>query len=35
MWDRDLVIQADTDLNGDTKANAESLLREFADGNSI
>jgi hypothetical protein len=35
MWDRAKVIKADTMLNGDTKKQAESLMREFPDGNSI
>lgn len=35
MWDRALVIEADTKLNGDTKANAEALLRAFDDGNNL
>ncbi len=35
MWNRSLVIKAATQLNGETKADAESLLREFDDGNNI
>lgn len=35
MWDRAKVIKADTMLNGDSKKQAESLMREFDDGNSI
>ena len=35
MWDRDLVIEAAVDLNGETQADAEELLREFDDGNTI
>ncbi len=35
MWDRKQVIEVDTKYNGDTKADAESLLRNFSDGNSI
>lgn len=35
MWDRDLVIKAATTLNGETKKDAEALLRKFADGNNI
>ncbi|MBM4359858.1 MAG: hypothetical protein FJ096_17280 [Deltaproteobacteria bacterium] len=35
MWDRELVIQAATELEGYTQADAESLLREFEDGNTI
>jgi hypothetical protein len=35
MWNRDLVIQAATQLNGETKKDAEALLRKFPDGNSI
>ena len=35
MWHRDLVVQAATKLNGASKAEAESLLREFEDGNNI
>lgn len=35
MWDRDLVIKADTKLNGEPKTKAESLMREFDDGNTI
>jgi hypothetical protein len=35
MWDRDLVIRADTELNGQSQQVAESLLRPFRNGNSI
>jgi hypothetical protein len=35
MWDRDLVIRADTELNGNPPAHARSLLRRFASGNTI
>lgn len=35
MWDRDLVIKADTKLNGESRTQAESLMREFEDGNTI
>lgn len=35
MWDRNLVIQAATQLNGETKKDAEALLRKFPDGNNI
>lgn len=35
MWDRKLVIQAATQLNGETKADAEALMRKFPDGNNI
>jgi hypothetical protein len=35
MWDRDLVITAAHELNGETLSTAQSLLREFEDGNSI
>ena len=35
MWDRDLVIRADHELNGATLTQAKSLLRKFDDGNSI
>jgi len=35
MWDRDLVIQAATELEGYSKAEAEALLRAFDDGNNI
>lgn len=35
MWDRDLVIKADTRLNGDSQADAEALMRKFDDGNTI
>ena len=35
MWDRDLVIQAATELDGYSTAEAALLLREFDDGNNI
>lgn len=35
MWDRKLVIQAATQFNGETQADAEALLREFPDGNNL
>ncbi|MEI6447289.1 MAG: hypothetical protein WCO96_05330 [Actinomycetes bacterium] len=35
MWDRDLVIEAETKLNGRPRAEAEGLMREFDDGNNI
>lgn len=35
MWDRKLVIKAAVELNGESKATAEALLRQFPDGNSI
>lgn len=35
MWNRDLVIQAAVNLNGETKKDAEALLRKFPDGNNI
>lgn len=35
MWDRALVIKAAVQFNGETKADAGSLLREFEDGNNI
>jgi hypothetical protein len=35
MWDRDLVIQAATELEGMSAADAEALLRKFKTGNSI
>jgi hypothetical protein len=35
MWDRDLVIRADTELNGHSRADAKALLRKFDDGNTI
>lgn len=35
MWDRSLVIKAATQLNGESKSDAESLLRAFDDGNNI
>jgi hypothetical protein len=35
MWDRALVIRADVQLNGRPRAEAEALLREFEDGNTI
>lgn len=35
MWDRDLVLRAATELNGESPEVAESLIREFEDGNTI
>lgn len=35
MWDRDLVIRADHELNGATLTQARSLMRAFPDGNNI
>jgi hypothetical protein len=35
MWNRDLVIQAAHELNGETLTTAQALLREFDDGNTI
>jgi hypothetical protein len=35
MWDRDLVIRADHELNRQPLTQARSLLRAFSDGNSI
>jgi hypothetical protein len=35
MWDRELVVRAATELEGYTQAEAEQLLREFEDGNTI
>ncbi len=35
MWDRDLVIRAEHELNGATLADARALLRAFDDGNNI
>jgi hypothetical protein len=35
MWDRSLVMQAATDLNGFSALRAASLLRRFPDGNNI
>jgi hypothetical protein len=35
MWDRDLVIRADHELNGATLTRARSLMRAFPDGNNI
>jgi len=35
MWDRALVIRAATQLNGDTLSEAQALLREFDDGNTV
>ncbi len=35
MWDRDLVIRADHELNGEPLTAARALLRNFSDGNSI
>jgi hypothetical protein len=35
MWDRDLVIRADHELNGATLTQARSLMRAFPDGNTI
>lgn len=35
MWNRDLVIKAATELNGESQADAESLLRYFEDGNNL
>ena len=35
MWDRDLVIEADTRLNGRPREHAAGLLRRFDDGNTI
>lgn len=35
MWDRDRVIEAATRLNGMSREKAESLMREFEDGNTI
>ncbi len=35
MWDRDLVVQAAVELNGETRADAEGLMRAFPDGNTL
>lgn len=35
MWDRNLVIRADHELNGAPLAQAQELMREFPDGNNI
>jgi hypothetical protein len=35
MWDRDLVLQAATELDGVPKADAAALIREYDDGNNI
>jgi hypothetical protein len=35
MWDRDLVLRAAVELNGETRADAEGLMRAFDDGNNL
>lgn len=35
MWDRDLVVKAHVQLNGRPRREAEALMREFEDGNTI
>ena len=35
MWDRDLVLQAAVELNGESPEDAEALMREFENGNTI